>query len=177
MTTDPQFVSETIAPKDDQNARYLITIVSFSVLAFLAGLIFYFRDGVVPTTIEPWEFVLLGLASFRLIRLFTYDQVMRVVRDWFLITEEKVGEDGVTYLVRKKPLNGGRRSLSDLFSCPWCMGMWVSYFVVFFYFLFPAMRYLVLILALAGVASAIQIVMNGIGAKAEFFKRENNLHN
>ena len=167
----------SIAPKDDQNKRYGITIIAFGVLVGLAMIIFYLRDNKVPDTISPWEFLLLGLACFRLIRLFTYDQIMRVVRDMFVEKKEFVDEHGQIMVARIKVPYGGRRSLSDLFGCPWCLGMWVSFFTVFLYFIFPPIKYFVIVLALAGFGSAIQIIMNGIGAKAEFFKRENNIHN
>jgi len=172
-----EVVHQTVSLKDDQNKRYAITIAVFILLVLLAMLVFYLRDGTVPKSLSPFEFIILGLASLRLIRLFTYDQIMRVVRDLFVETKEFTREDGEAMVLRTRYRNGGKRSLADLFACPWCMGVWVSFFVVFLYFLIPGMRYLVLILALAGVASGIQIIMNGVGSKAEFFKRENNLHN
>jgi hypothetical protein len=174
--TNPHIV-ETIAPRDDQNKRYWITISSFIFLVALSMVVFYIRDTRVPVSITLADFVLLSLASFRLIRLFTYDQVMRAVRDLFVEKREIVDEHGQILVIRRKVHTGARRSLGDLFSCPWCIGMWVSFFVVLLYFLFPPIKYVVLILALAGVASSIQIVMNGIGSKAEFYKRENNIHN
>ena len=177
MNQQPLIQRQTVMPKDDQNVRYAVTIVAYIVLVVLAGAVFYVRDGVVPTQISLYDFILLSLACFRLIRLFTYDQIMPVVRDFFLHKEEGVDETGQAVVVRSKVLNGGRRSLTDLLGCPWCMGIWVSFFVVFLYFLFPPVKYLVLILALAAAGSSLQIIMNGIGAKAEFFKKENNLHN
>lgn len=167
----------SIAPKDDQNKRYALTISAYTILLALAMLVFYVKDNTIPRDISPYEFVLLSLACFRLIRLFTYDQIMRVVRDMFLEKREFIDEHGQVMVMRTRVLYGGRRSLTDLLSCPWCMGMWVSFFLVFLYFLFPPIKYVVLVLALAGVGSAFQIVMNGVGAKAEYFKRENNIHN
>ena len=168
---------QTPALKDDQNRRYAITIIIFSLLVLLAIFLFWWVKGKIPETIAPWDFLLLTLACFRLIRLFTYDQIMRVVRDWFVNIKEIHDDYGKILIVREKPLMGGKRSLSDLLSCPWCMGIWVSYFTVLLYFAFPPLRYFVLILALAGASSALQVIMNGIGAKAEFYKKENNIHN
>lgn len=168
---------ETIAPHDDQNVRYWITIISFLVLSGLAMLVLYVRDGEIPQTIEPYHIIILSLACFRLIRLFTYDQIMRAVRDLFVEKREVVDEHGQHFIVRRKVQTGGRRSLADLFSCPWCMGMWVSFFTVFFYFAFPMLRYFALVLAIAGIGSMLQIFMNMVGAKAEFYKHENNIHN
>jgi len=168
---------ETISPYDDQNPRYWITIISFLILVSLATFVVYIKGGEIPKTVSPFEFVLLSLACFRLIRLFTYDQIMRAVRDLFVEKTKVIDEKGQIFIVRKKVTHGGRRSLSDLFSCPWCIGMWVSYFMVFFYFIFPPIHYFVVILALAGVASSIQIFMNMISARAELYKKENNILN
>jgi hypothetical protein len=169
--------TETIALKDDQNPRYWITIFSFIILVILSMIVLHVRDGAVPQSISVWEFILLGLACFRLIRLFTYDQVARAIRDLFVEKREMIDEHGQILVIRRKVHSGGRRTLGDLFSCPWCLGMWVSFFTVLLYFLIPEVKYFVFILALAGLASSIQIVMNGVGAKAEFYKRENNIHN
>jgi hypothetical protein len=171
-------MSVTIQPKDDQNERYAGTIIIFLILVVCAGILFQTFSDSIPNYLEPYELVILILATFRLIRLFTYDQVMRVVRDMFLDHREFIDpETGMVMIERSKPTQGPKRALSDLFGCPWCMGMWVSFFVIVFYFAFPESRFLVLILALAGAASALQIIMNGIGAKAELYRKENNLHN
>jgi hypothetical protein len=171
-------MTTTIQPKDDQNIRYGTTIVTFIILVTCAGILFQTLQGYVPTYIEPYDLIILILASFRLIRLFTYDQIMRVVRDWFVNKRQFVDpETGKVMIERSKPTHGPKRALSDLFGCPWCMGMWVSFFVVVLYFAFPPARFLGLILALAGAGSALQIIMNGIGARAELYKKENNLLN
>ncbi|MCC2630723.1 MAG: integral rane protein [Candidatus Paceibacter sp.] len=171
-------MTSNIQPKDDQNIRYSSTIIVFLILVGCAGILFQTFSGYVPTYIEPYDLIILMLATFRLIRLFTYDQIMRVVRDMFLDHREFVDpETNILMVERTKPSSGSKRALGDLFGCPWCMGMWVSFFVVVLYFAFPPARFLALILALAGAASAFQIVMNGVGAKAELYRKENNLHN
>jgi hypothetical protein len=171
-------MTQNIQVKDDQNFRYSSTISIFLILVGCAAILFYTFGGEVPTYIEPYDLVILILAAFRLIRLFTYDQVMRVVRDMFMDHREFIDEaTGLVMIERTKPAGGPKRALSDLFGCPWCIGMWVSYAVIVLYFAFPPVRFLALILALAGAASALQIIMNGIGAKAELYRKENNLHN
>ncbi len=168
---------QSIQLKDDQNRRYSITIIVFLILVFLGAIILYFLKGYVPSRIEPDDLFILTFASFRLIRLFTYDQIMRVVRDLFLDKKEIISQDGEIMIERYKPKMGFKRSLSDLFGCPWCMGIWISFFTIFLYFAFPPIRYFALILALAGLASSFQIFMNMIGARAELYKHENNILN
>ena len=72
MQEAPQHLN--IAPKDDQNFRYGVTIVAYLVLVILAITLFYIKDGSVPTSIAPFDFVLLVLACFRIIRLFVIDE-------------------------------------------------------------------------------------------------------
>ncbi len=102
------------------------------------------------------DFVLISLAIFRLIRLFTYDAITAFLREWF------VGADPESF----------RGSLGTLINCPWCTGLWFSLVVVFFYFLTPFAWYGILILALGAVASFLQLLANLIGWSAEAKKRE-----
>jgi hypothetical protein len=111
------------------------------------------------------DFVLMTLASFRLIRLVVYDKITAFFREQFYdaeVTKMKV--------VLVKPESGPRRTLADLLSCPWCFGVWASATVVFFYMLTPWSVFPIIFLALAGVASFFQILSNLIGWKAEQLK-------
>ncbi len=113
------------------------------------------------------DFVLVTLASFRLIRLFVYDKIFAFFREQFYNVVEKGGE---VYLV--KPEKGPRRTLADLLSCPWCFGVWATATVLFFYLLTPYAMFPVLLLALSGIASMLQIASNLIGWKAEGAKQD-----
>lgn len=102
------------------------------------------------------DFVLMALAIFRLVRLFTYDAVTAFIREWF------AGADPLTL----------RGSLGTLINCPWCTGLWFALVVVFFYFLTPIAWYAILVLALAAAGSFLQLIANLIGWSAEAKKRE-----
>jgi hypothetical protein len=71
-----------------------------------------------------------------------------------------------------KPATGPRRTLADLFSCPWCFGLWATASVTFFYLITPYAYFFVLFLALASVASFFQVLTNMIGWQAEKLKDE-----
>ncbi|MCD5382149.1 MAG: DUF1360 domain-containing protein [Candidatus Pacebacteria bacterium] len=103
------------------------------------------------------DFVLMTLASWRLVRLFVYDKIMACVREQFW--DAKVTKTSVTLT---KPQGGPRRTIADLFSCPWCFGVWGTACVVFFYLLTPYAFFPVLILALSAVATFLQILTNMI---------------
>jgi hypothetical protein len=102
------------------------------------------------------DLILLSLAIFRLVRLFSYDVITAFIRDWF------VGA----------PQNSLRHTLGALVNCPWCIGLWFSFIVVFFYFATPFSWPIIIILALAGVASIFQVLANLIGWSAELKKME-----
>jgi hypothetical protein len=121
------------------------------------------------TSLTVVDFVLIALASHRLIRLFVYDALMKFFREQFYdATLNKRGE-----VVLVKPATGPLRTLADLLSCLWCFGMWATATVTFFYLLTPYAYVPVLILALSSVASTLQLTTNLIGHKAEQLKRQN----
>lgn len=112
------------------------------------------------------EILLLMFTVFRMIRLVTYDSVSQYIRDLFLDCKE-VSKNGEVYIQRDKPKSGIRRLLTDLISCPWCVSVWLTLFVTYFYLRVPGIWFLYLVLSVSGVASVIQIIANWIGWSAE----------
>jgi len=55
---------------------------------------------------------------------------------------------------------GPGRTISKLLGCPWCTGVWLALFTTFLYFLTPFVWYGYLAIALAGLGSFIQILIN-----------------
>ncbi|HEY4489380.1 MAG TPA: DUF1360 domain-containing protein [Candidatus Paceibacterota bacterium] len=102
------------------------------------------------------DLVLISLATFRLVRLFTYDIITQFIRDWF---------------VNARPNSFGH-TLGALLNCPWCTGLWFSFIVVFFYFATPFSWPIILVLALAALASLMQVLSNWIGWSAQLRKLE-----
>lgn len=108
------------------------------------------------------DYVLMTLASFRLVRLVVYDKMFAFLREQFYDVTEYKGN-----VVLIKAESGPRRTLADLITCPWCVGVWAVLIVSFFYLLTSYAVYPVLLLALSGVVSLLQIIANLIGWKAE----------
>jgi hypothetical protein len=104
------------------------------------------------------DFFLMALATQRLVRLTTYDNITAFIRGWFY------GADPESF----------RGSLGMLINCPWCTGLWFALVVVFFYFATPYAWYAILILAISSMASLFQLVLNWLGWSAESKKREAN---
>lgn len=108
------------------------------------------------------DFVLISLASWRLIRLFVYDSMTKWLREQFYDVKQ-VGKK----FTLVKPATGPRRTLADLFSCKWCFGLWASASVTFFYLVTSYAYFFVLFLALAAVASFLQSLADLVGAHTE----------
>lgn len=125
----------------------LLVIAAVGYLASV-GRIFY--------DIPVRDLILIALAIFRLTRLFTYDVIMQFVRNWFVGAEP----------------NTLRHTLGILVNCPWCTGLWFSLVVLFFYFATIYSWPVILILALASLASFFQILANWVGWSAEKKKLE-----
>jgi len=72
-------------PEGKKNDQYFWNFVFSAIFALLVLLsLFYLKsNGELPRKISVFDFVLLALAIFRLIRLFVYDSVTNFVRDHF----------------------------------------------------------------------------------------------
>ena len=164
--------------KDDQNFWNFIYSVLFIVVFITLLYILLKNNGELPTFIPLFDLVLIILATFRLTRLFVYDKITRFIREFFTHREEISTEEGTTYFLTNEPESGPRRAAYDLLTCPWCFSVWAATFTVFFYFLTPYAWFPILVLAVSGVGSLIQITANMIGWKAEESKhRANSLKN
>lgn len=113
---------------------------------FVTGRIFY--------QVPVRDITLMALATYRLIRLFTYDVITKFIRDWFVNARE----------------NSLGHTLGALLNCPWCTGLWFAFVVVFFYFATPFAWPVIIILAVAGVASFLMVIANWVGWSAEHRK-------
>lgn len=144
---------------------------TFIVLVFLA-FSYLFTFNLFPRVITLADLTIIMLATFRLIRLVTYDAITAFLREAFLrkvTTKTKTGKVTVTY--QEEP-RGIKRAISMLLTCPWCIGIWISLAVLFLYYAFPAFWFLFTVIAIAAVASILQIIANGVGWSAEKHKLE-----
>lgn len=119
------------------------------------------RENLLPTWIPLFDFALIVLAVFRLTRLFVYDSITSFIRGWFY------GAPKHTFL----------GTLNTLINCPWCTGLWFGLIVSYFYFLTPYAWFFIFFLAVAGLGTFVQILMNMIGWHAEKAKQETSSGN
>lgn len=154
--------------KDDQNVWNVVYSLFFIVVA--TGMLYslWRINGTLPTSISFFDMSLIALATFRLTRLFVYDKITRFLRDMFQHVEESYTEVGVTYFTKTERTNGPLRTAYELLICPWCFSIWAALFVTYAYFLNTELFWLpIFILAISGIATAIQMLANFIGWSAE----------
>lgn len=122
---------------------------SFSAIYLaLLGLSIYILNfyGRLPIEISFLNFLILGLAVFRLTRLFVFDHITEDIRNYFGKFE-----------------NGAGKTISVLLNCPWCTGIWMALITVFsFYFFPPFSWYAILVIALSGFGTFVDIVSRRI---------------
>lgn len=150
--------------------QYIWNIVFGLLFIGLVAFAVYWLDEQIMisrASLSVFDIFLITLAAFRLTRLFGYDTITKWFREQFW--DSRIDESGQLELV--KPENGPRRTLADLMSCPWCLGLWFSSTVAFFYLLTPLAYFPTLIFAIAGLASLLQVLANLIGWKAELAKQ------
>ncbi len=135
--------------------NFITSVPLFLLCTALCAYLLYLHRGSLPSSIPVFDFILIILAVFRLSELFVYDKVMRYFRKLFETDE-----------------TGLRRTVYDLLSCPWCVGVWAALAVTFFYFLTPAAWYFILLLAVSGVSTFIQITINLLGWSSEHTENE-----
>lgn len=160
--------------QDDQNFWNIVFSTLFIIFCVILFKILVAVRGSTPTAISFFDLSLITLATFRLTRLFVYDKITRFLRDLFFHANETYTEEGVTYFAKKERMHGPLRTIYELLTCPWCFSIWAAVVVVFFYYLTPDAWLLILILAISGLASLVQLIANQIGWAAENGKIQAN---
>ena len=151
----------------DQYFWNVVFLIFFLCLAFMATVILESESYKLYSDLTLFDYALISLASFRIIRMVVYDTMFAFVREQFFDATEYKGK-----VILVKPERGPRRTLADLITCPWCFGVWSAAMVSFFYLLTPYAFFPVMFLALSAVASFLQLLSNLIGWKAEQAKME-----
>lgn len=119
---------------------------NFLIVLVITGYLFGLK-GIEVKNISVIEIVLIILATFRMIRLLVYDAITKFIRDYFR---------------RKAHISFFSIALS-IYTCPWCTGVWLSLFIVDIMYFIPHGDVFVLVLAIAGVSTLIQLLSNIIG--------------
>ena len=152
----------------DQYFWNFVFSVFFFILVVMGSIILETESRINLDELSTVDFVLMTLASWRLTRLFVYDNITKFIREQFW----DVVKAGKGYTL-EKPKVGPRRTMADLLSCPWCIGIWAAATVIFFYLVTPYATYPIMLLALSAVATFLQLLSNLVGHKAEQARIQN----
>jgi hypothetical protein len=153
--------------KDSNFWSFILSIV-FGIMLVGSAVIFYYMGVDFENRMGPFEFIVISLAVFRMTRLLVYDSITLWVRDMFLIKHcEWQSVEKLCVIKREIPKDGFKRKMAELFACPWCIGTWVALGMLFIHYLHPISWWFILGVAIAGLSTFIQIVMNLIGWNAE----------
>ncbi len=148
-----------------------ILAVAFFVLLSVLALRCLGARGVLLEYLSVGDFVILALAILRIIRLIAYDNITLFLREIFLDAKTvRYAEEGEEFIERVASENSFKRTVAKLLNCPWCLGVWVTLFVLYFYLAYPGLWIIFVLLALSAVASFLQVFANLVGWNAEYRK-------
>ena len=144
--------------------------VFFLILVVMGAIILETEARIAWVDLTTFDYVIMLLASWRLTRLFVYDNILRFVREQFM----DVMKVGRGYKLQT-PKNGPRRLMAELFACPWCTSVWTSLIVVFLYMLTEYAVLPFVLLGMSAVVSVLQIGSNLLGHNADRAKNQSEL--
>jgi hypothetical protein len=118
-------------------ASYAVLVGIFDLIFALFLLLARVSGRPIPELIKVGDIVLFGVATHKLSWIFTRDAITAPLRAPFTELESPTN-------VQEKPRNTGlQRSLGELLTCRFCLGMWISAFFAYGLVLFPAATRLV----------------------------------
>ena len=130
----------------------------FALVILIMALIILETEARIPyQELTVLDIAIIAGATWRLARLMSKDTITAWFREQFFDVK-KVGR-GYTLV---QPTKGPRRVLTDLFLCPWCMSLVSAFFVTFFFLVFEWFYFIALVLAVAAVAAAVQVVLSEV---------------
>jgi len=142
--------------EEDQHFWQGIALVAYVALCALSVWLVARYGTTDFTSLTFFDLALLGLAAFRAIHLITYDKIFDIVRAAFM------DHKGARLKTAER---GWRRLMCEFIQCIWCTGMWSGLIVVTVYFLGIWGHYAVIILAVAGLGSLLQLVSKALAAQ------------
>jgi hypothetical protein len=134
-----------------------IALIVFVLLCALSALLILRYGRFDYAALGFFDLTVLGLATFRLIHLLTYDKIFDMVRAAFM---DRKGAR------LQNAERGWRRLVCEFLQCIWCTGIWSALIVVTTYFLGAFGQFAALLLAAAGLGSLLQLVSKALAARS-----------
>ena len=156
--------SESDALKQERSyPSYALLIALYNAL-FGGFLLLYQRRRQSLETITGLDLALLGLATLRMSKLVSEDEITSVLRE--PVIEEVNGQ--------KNPQGGGfRRSLGKLVLCPTCTGTWVAALLTYSLHLWPRYtRPFLAMMSASGISQTTDALLSLIYTDRDLLRRE-----
>ncbi len=138
----------------DQYFWNVVFLFFFGFLIVMAIIILDTESRIPWAEITLFDFALITLASWRLTHFFSSDNSTKFLREQLYDLKATTKSYAL-----EKPKTGPRRTLIDLITSPWALGLWMTACVTFIYLLTAFALYPVIILSLSAVVSILQIVL------------------
>ncbi len=153
----------------DQYFWNVVFLIFFGSLVVMGVIILETESRFLAAGLQPLDYILMILATWRLVRLFGYDTITKFFREQFWDLK-KVGK-GYELV---KPTHGPRRTIADLIGCPSCLSMWMASTTIFFYMLTPYAVVPVTILAISAVALFLQNLGTLVACSTEHISKKSD---
>jgi len=102
---------------------YLVIMAVYGGLVGVLGAAARLSHREIPERIEPWDLLVMSLATHKLSRIIAKDKVTSPLRAPFTTYQGRSADKEV----REQPRGSGmRKTVGELLGCPFCLGMWVA---------------------------------------------------
>jgi len=142
--------------REEQHFWSAVALVVFALLSALAVALIAHYGAFDPAALTFLDLTLLAFAAFRVVHLLTFDKIFEMVRAAFM------DRDGARLKTAER---GWRRLVCEFMQCIWCTGMWSGLIVATIYFLGVWGRFAVIVLAIAGIGSLLQLASKALAAQ------------
>lgn len=168
---------EKIPYMEDRQIFYNMAVpgIAFVVTAIILLFVLYWVNGSLPHSISIFDFVLIALASFRMIRGASFDKLLRYPREFFKYEKRIVTEEGRRYIIKKEVGPGWKKAIDETLLCVWCTGFWTTLITIFLYYVSTSTWVIILLFAVSGVATFVQLLGSLIATKYEEIDMKNDL--
>ncbi len=138
------------------NSEYFWHVILFLSypLVYLVSIITLKYIWISDFSLSDREIIILWLATFRLTRLFVYDQITNFIREPL-----------------KSYKNWLWKSLSELLNCPWCTSVWSALIIYYIYKIDTMFLWLIYILALAWIVWFLQLIYKLLARYSDIIKQ------
>jgi len=135
---------------------YAVTLGAYAGLVATVALAARWRARALPERIGPWDVALLSVATYRLSRSLSKDQIASPLRAPF--TEYQAPGSAGEPTEQARAAGRVRRAVGELLTCPFCLSQWVATGLLAGHLLIPrATRAVTATLTAVGAADFLQV--------------------